>query len=98
MFEYQGHWVKVKVTLVKWAFWTVRHQILFLTPTYGVKHRGHSHNKVKIIFEIKVIPESNSKCLDFYPQAGSWLTTEYILVYDFLIFISFNNDFWYQYH
>ena len=28
--EYQDHWVKVKATLVKWAFWTVRHLILLL--------------------------------------------------------------------
>ena len=31
-------------------------------------------------FEVKVIPESNCKCLDFYPEAVSWLSTECILV------------------
>ena len=29
-FEYQGHWVKVKVTLVKLASWTVGYQICLL--------------------------------------------------------------------
>ena len=26
-FEYQGYWVKVKVTLVKCAFWTIGHKL-----------------------------------------------------------------------
>ena len=27
-FEYQDNWLKVKVTLVKWAVWTVGYQII----------------------------------------------------------------------
>ena len=27
-------------------------------------------------FEVEVIPESNCKCLDFYPEAGDWLSTQ----------------------
>ena len=44
-FEYQGHWVKVKVTLVKLAFWTVGHQIYLLLPAYGTD----------VVIKVKVI-------------------------------------------
>ena len=49
--------------------------------TYGI----NIIMKIKVIsrsksFEVKVIPESHCKCLDFYPEEGSWLLTECILV------------------
>ena len=48
-FEYKGHWVKVKVTLIKWALWTVGHQILLLCPLYCyiilVKNRSMNINE-----------------------------------------------------
>ena len=31
-------------------------------------------------FEVKVILESNCKCLDYYPEAGGGPSTEYFLV------------------
>ena len=31
-------------------------------------------------FEVKIMPESNCKCLDFYSKADGWLSTECILV------------------
>ena len=32
-------------------------------------------------FKVKVTPESNCNCLDFYPEAGSGPSIECILVY-----------------
>ena len=49
-FEYQGHWIKVKVTLVKLIILTVGHQIVLLWPTYGIN----------IIIKVKVILGSRS--------------------------------------
>ena len=40
-------------------------------------------------FEVKVIPESNCKCLDFYPEAGDGPSTECILVHEKLDFVTF---------
>ena len=34
-------------------------------------------------FKVKVIPESNGKCLDFYPEEGGEPPTECILVLDY---------------
>ena len=52
-FEYQGHWVKVKVIFLKLTILTVGHQI---------SSEGQGN------FWVKVNPESNCKCLDFYPR------------------------------
>ena len=41
---------------------------------YYYDHQGQSHLKVK------VIPESNYKCLGFYPEVGSAPSTKCILV------------------
>ena len=46
-FEYQGHRVKVKVTLVKLIILTVGPQILL--PDYKYDDQGHGHLKVKVI-------------------------------------------------
>ena len=56
MFEYQGHWVKVRV--ISW-------EMLILLPGYQF-----NLSKVKIINEVRVIPRSNCKCLTFYQQVG----------------------------
>ena len=63
-FEYQGHWIKVKVTLVKLASWTVGCQICLVRPAYGTdvvikvkviswsrSSQDQSHFKVKAILE-----------------------------------------------
>ena len=50
----------------KWAFGTVGHKILLLQPAYGSN----------IIIQVKVIPESNCKYMDFYPEVGGWFSTE----------------------
>ena len=75
-FEYQGHWIKVKVTLIKLASWTVGHQICLLWPAYGTdvikvkviswsrSFQGHSH------FKVKVILESNGNVFRFISQSG----------------------------
>ena len=47
---------------------------------YEYGHQGQNH------FEVKVIPESNFKCFDFYLEAGSGPSTGCILVW-FLEFI-----------
>ena len=49
-FEYQGHCVKVKVNLVKLAFWTDGHQICLLWPAYGTD----------VVIKVKVILMSHS--------------------------------------
>ena len=33
-----------------------------------------------MIIKVKVFRESNCKCLDFYPKAGSWLSSKCFLV------------------
>ena len=50
--------------------------------------KGQGHLKVKLFQgqgHYEVIPES--KCLDFYPEAGGWLSSECFLVwYNFGLF------------
>ena len=45
---------EVRVTLVKWAFWTAAHQILWLWPSYGIwlsrSRQSQGHLKVKVIW------------------------------------------------
>ena len=66
-----------KVTFVKLIILIVRPQILFLLPTYGII----VIIKVKVFHRyFEVFPESNCKCLDFYPEAGGWLSPECFLV------------------
>ena len=47
-FEYQGHWIMVEVALVKWAFWTVGHQILL-------------NNGINVVTKVNVICQCHSR-------------------------------------
>ena len=80
MFHNQGHRVKVKVIFVNWLFWLLdtKHidMIIKVKVISGVKVIS-SHVKVK------VIPESNCKCLDFYPEAGGGPSTKCIVLIEF---------------
>ena len=48
--------------------------MVIVSSSRSKSSQGQSH------FEINFIPESNGKCLDFYPEAGSRPSTECILV------------------
>ena len=48
---------------------------------YSQGHLGQGHpSQGQGHFNVKVIPELNCKCLDFYHEVGGWLSTECILV------------------
>ena len=64
MLEYEGHWVKVKVILLKLASWTVGHQI------------GQGHTKVTVILRTRSFKNQIIMCFDFHPKVGSWLLSE----------------------
>ena len=71
MFEYQFHWVKVKVISWKMLILLCGHQfnLVWLVPSQGHKW-GQGHTK------IKVISRFNCKYLTFYQQAGGGPSTE----------------------
>ena len=70
-FEYQGHWVKVKVILWKMLILVPGHQFNWVWLVWGQGNKlSQGHTKVK------VIPRSNCKCLNFYQQVGGGLLTE----------------------
>ena len=84
-FEYQGDWVKDKCTLVKWAFWTVEHQIHFCYDQLMVKynHQGQDHCSIQagswlLTENILVILVSSNKTSSFLdPQELSFVEIDF---------------------
>ena len=83
-FDYQGHWVKAKVTFGKMRFlncW-IPNSFAVTVLWYEYGHQGQGHLKVK------VIPKSNCKRFDFSLEVGSGPSIECILV---CVYIAANN-------
>ena len=88
-FEYQGHHIKIMVTLVKLIILIVEHQILLLWPTYGINinlwrsrsSQGHGHLRVGSFQNhiASVWISIQKRAVGFRPNAFLWLLCEHLL-------------------